>query len=213
MSDSLLVTSHTEVLDAQSASQGGLPSTDTDNDFYTDTAETWPTPGRGIESDAATAAPNGAPDGSAEEALDAVSVGAALAAAASAIYLDPLGEDHVGRQLLLKMGWKQGKGLGLKGRGIREVCAFTNAYAHTHARTHSRTYMPNIYTLTCILVQPIALEGEQKIYTREARAGLAHDSELNPFRKGEKPVSQLEKWEIAEKAADWMKVIMHAYSY
>jgi len=144
MSDSLLVTSHTEVLDAQSASQGGLPSTDTDNDFYTDTAETWPTPGRGIESDAATAAPNGAPDGSAEEALDAVSVGAALAAAASAIYLDPLGEDHVGRQLLLKMGWKQGKGLGLKGRGIREVPSRTLTHTHAHARTHARTC--RIYT-------------------------------------------------------------------
>jgi hypothetical protein len=62
-------------------------------------------------------------------------------------------------------------------------------------------------------VQPIALEGEQKIYTREALAGLAHDSELNPFKKGEKPVSQLEKWEIAEKAADWMKVIMRVHSY
>jgi hypothetical protein len=111
---------------------------DSDNDFYTDTAETWPTPGRGTDSDAATATPSGAPDGSGEEALEAVSVEAALAAAASAVYVDPLGEDNVGRQLLLKMGWKQGKGLGLKGRGIREVCAITNAYARTHARTHAR---------------------------------------------------------------------------
>ena len=73
---------------------------------------------------------------------------------------------------MIKMGWKAGRGLGLKGTGIR---------------------------------RPIKLEREVAVYTRETRAGLAHASEINPFKNKPVPVSQLMSWEIVEKTADWKK--------
>jgi len=90
---------------------------------------------------------------------------------AAALALDPLGEDNIGRQIMIKMGWK-GKGLGLNGNGIRK---------------------------------PIMLQGEETVYTRVKGAGLAHASELNPFKDKQVPLSRMESWEIAEHRADWLK--------
>jgi len=85
---------------------------------------------------------------------------------------DPMGEDNPGRRIMINMGWKAGRGLGLRGTGIR---------------------------------RPIKLEREVAVYTRETRAGLAHASEINPFKNKPVPVSQLMSWEIVEKTADWKK--------
>lgn len=56
---------------------------------------------------------------------DAVSVASARAAHADAD-VDPLGEDNIGRQILVKMGWKPGRGPIPEGRGVlvvvRGVC-------------------------------------------------------------------------------------------
>ncbi len=36
------------------------------------------------------------------------------------LWKDPLSSDNIGHQMLLRMGWKPGQGLGLYGDGIRE---------------------------------------------------------------------------------------------